>query len=119
RPVRTDERSLRQPGRLQDRFRPLEPRRLDDDVRALDDLAHALEDANRLAERLLELAAERLARHLAPARDADLGEVEERIQEDDVPVGGAARADVAEDLRVTAREILGADRGQRTGSLRR
>ena len=48
--------------------------------------------------------------------DADLVEVEEMIEQAHIPVGGAARADMAEDLRVLAGQIFGADRGDRAGA---
>ena len=48
-----------EPLRAQDRLRPLEPRRLDDDVGAGDGLLDRLRHADRLPERLLEPLAER------------------------------------------------------------
>ena len=48
--------------------------------------------------------------------DADLGEVEQPVEQPDVPIGGAAGADMAEDPRVAARQVLGAERGQGAGA---
>ncbi len=48
--------------------------------------------------------------------DADLVEVEELVEQPHVPVGRAARADVAEHLRVLARQVLGAERGDGAGA---
>ncbi len=47
--------------------------------------------------------------------DSNLGEIEEMIEQPDIPVGGAAGADMAEDAARLARQILGAERGDRTG----
>ena len=68
-------------------------------------------DAHGTPEVALELRAERLAA-LGPARvDADLVELEQVGEQAHVPVGGAARADVAEHARVRAREVARAERG--------
>ena len=45
---------------------------------------------------------------------ADLGAVEEPVDEPDVPVGRAAGPDVPQHFRVLAGEMLGAQRGHRT-----
>ena len=47
---------------------------------------------------------------------ADLVEVEQMVEQAHVPVGGAARADMAEHARVLAREMLGADRRHGAGA---
>ena len=59
---------------------------------------------------------ERVAAFRPPRMHADLVEVEQLIEQPHVPVGGAARADVAEHLRALAREMLGAERGHRAGA---
>ena len=48
--------------------------------------------------------------------DADLGEVEQPVEQPDVPIGGAARADMAEHTTVLARQVFGADGGDRAGA---
>src|SRR5436190_4772423 len=113
RPVRNHEHAFREPRRAQDRLRLDEPRRLDDDVRALDGLPHRVAHAHALSELLLESAPELLTRLGATARHPDLLEAEERVEEDDVPERGSTRADVTEDTRVRSREVLGADGRQR------
>ena len=47
---------------------------------------------------------------------ADLVEAEQMVEQAHVPVGGTPRADMAEDLRALAGEMLGADRGHRAGA---
>ena len=108
------------PLRPQQRLRPLEPRRLDDDVGAAHDRLPVVADAHRPPEVALELRAERLAALGPPRVHADLVELEQVGQQAHVPVGRAARADVAEHARVaraswrapSARDRAGAHVGQ-------
>ena len=100
RPVRHEQGACVEPRRAQERRRLGEPGRLDDDVGADDGLLDRLDDADWLAERLLELPAEARARLGPPARHAYLLEVEEVVEHDDVRERRPARADVAEHLRV-------------------
>ncbi len=118
RPVWNDERTLADPGRAQERLGLDEPRRLDDDVRAFHCLLRRPDRTDRLVQLTLECTRELVSRLGAPARDADLLEVEQLIEEHDVPEGGAARADVAEHVRVVTSEVLRADCGERTGAPR-
>ena len=71
-------------------------------------------------DRLAEIARKPRGEGVAafrPARmDADLVEVEEMVEQADVPIGRAARADMAEHLGVLARQIFGAERGHRAGA---
>jgi len=47
---------------------------------------------------------------------ADLVKVEQMIEQPHVPVGGAASADMAQNLRILPRQVLGADRGDGAGA---
>ncbi|KGQ02293.1 hypothetical protein BBAD15_g12499 [Beauveria bassiana D1-5] len=47
---------------------------------------------------------------------ADLVEVVEAVEQAHIPVRGAARADMAQDLAVLAGQVLGAQRGDRAGA---
>src|SRR5262249_43402725 len=80
RPVRHQQPAAVEPRRAQDRLRRGQTRRLDDDVGAFDRFADGLDDAHRLAERTLELRAERASGLGALAGDADLIEAEEAIE---------------------------------------
>ncbi len=65
---------------------------------------------------LPQLLGERVAA-LGPARvHADLVELEEPVDQPHVPVGGAARSDVPEHLRVGPCEVARADRGDGAGA---
>ena len=49
-------------------------------------------------------------------RDADLVKVEQLVQQAHVPVGGAARTNMAQHLRMLARQVFGAYRRDRAGA---
>ncbi len=115
RSVGDDERAGLDPARPEERLRALEARRLDHDVGAAQALLPALGHAHRLAEVLLQTARERFAALGAPRVDTDLLEVEEVVQQPDVPVGGAARADVPEHARLRPREMARAESCERSG----
>ena len=116
RAVRDDERAGLHPARAKKRMRPLEPRRLDHHVGAPQALLPALGHAHRLAEILLETTCERLAGLGATRMDPDLIEVEEMVEQPDVPVGGAARAHVTQYARIRFREMARAERRERPRS---
>ncbi len=74
------------------------------------------ESREAFAERLLQAFRERLARLGPRARDADLVVVVHAVEQRDVGERGAARADVAEDLRAGARQVAAAERGDGAGA---
>ena len=110
RAVRDHQRARLDPLRPQQRLRALEPRGLDDDVGAAHDRLPVVAHDHRPPEVALELRAERLAALRPPRVHADLVELEEVGEQADVPVGRAARADVAEHARVRAGEVARAER---------
>ena len=116
RPVGHDQSSGLDPVGAQERLRLGQPSRLDDDVGAFDRLAPGVQDAHRLAERLLERLSEGLARLGAGARDANLLEVEERVQHRHVGERRAASADVAEHPRVAPGQMPRTERRHGAGS---
>jgi hypothetical protein len=116
RAVGHDERALRDPFRAQQRPWLDEARGLDHDVGAAHAALPVLRHHHALAEVALEPRGEGLAA-LGPARvHADLVEVEDPVHQPHVPVGRAARADMAEHLRAPPREVPRADRGDGTGA---
>lgn len=116
RAVGQDQRATLDPLGLQQRLRFRQPRGLDDDVGALD---ATLPIGHRL-DRLAEIGGEPGGKAVAafrPARmDTDLVEVEEVVEQPHVPVGRAARADMGKHLRIPARQMPGADRGDGAGA---
>ena len=72
--------------------------------------------ADRLAEIGRQLGGEGVAAFRPARMHADLVEIEQMVEQPHVPIGGAARADMAEHLRVLPRQVLGADRGHRAGA---
>ena len=71
---------------------------------------------DRLAEIGRQLCGECVAAFRPARMHADLVEVEEMVEQPHVPVGGAARPDMAEDARTLPRQMLGADRRHRAGA---
>src|SRR5258708_27445499 len=103
------------PFRFQKRRRFIEPGSLDYDVGALDTGFPIFGSNDLLAEILAQALGKTVATFLAARMDPDFLEIKEMIEEPHVPIGRSASADVAEHLRVLARQIFGADRCDRTG----
>ena len=111
-----DERALLDPVGLEQRLGLHQARGFDHDVGALDRVFPVVEGAHGLAEIARQLGGEFVAALLAARVHADLVEPEQLVEQAHVPIGGAARADVAEHLAALAREVLGAERGDGAGA---
>ena len=116
RSVGDDEGAGLDPARPKERLRALEARRLDHHVGAAQTLLPALGHAHRLPEAGLQTARERFAALGTPRMDPDLREVEEVVQQPDVPVGGAARPDVPKHPCLRPREMARAESRERSRS---
>ena len=116
RPVRNHEGALLHPARLEQRRRLGEAARLHHDVGALQAIFPVVRHDNLLAEVLFQVCGKGLPALGTARMDTDLVEIEQMVEQADVPVGRAARADMAQDLAVLARQMLGAERGDRAGA---
>ncbi len=110
RAIGDDQRAGPHPTALEQRLRLGQARRLDLDVGAFQAALPVGRRLDLLAEIGGKPGGEGLAA-LRPARmHADLGEVEQVVEQPHVPIGRAARADMAEHARPLGREIPGAER---------
>ena len=114
-PVRNDQRARLDPGGLQHRRWRRQARRFDHDIGALDTGAPILGRPHGFAEIAGEARGEGVAAFRPARMHADLGKVEQMVEQAHIPVGGAARADMAEHARILAREVLCADRRHGAG----
>jgi hypothetical protein len=92
-----------------------QPRRLDQDVRAVEDVLRGVGHADRSPGDRGELPGERLPGFRPAAGDPDLVQVEQLVQQHDVPERGSARSHVAEHPRVRPGQVAGAHGGHRAG----
>ena len=106
------------PGGAQQRLGCAQPRRLDQDVGAFEHLLGGGGHQDGGVGDRGQLPREGLPGFGPPAGDPDLVELEQFVQQHDVPECGAARADVPENPRVRPGQVAGADGGHGPGPAR-